>query len=153
MRLKRRFLAKNSIKISVASIIALAFLLIPFIPEKENLAIETIVPVVAESIPQVPVILKKISWCESQNKQFEEDGSIHRGEINPKDLGKYQINERWNGEEAIRLGFDLYTLEGNTKMALYLYHDQGTTPWNWSKHCWGDPDRTWYEKGGEYWSK
>lgn len=107
----------------------------------------------ARVIPAVPEILKKISWCESKNRQFNKDGSIHIGEINPKDIGKYQVNERWNGAEAKRLGFDIYTLEGNTKMSLHLFKNQGTTPWNWSRSCWEDPDRVWWEKDGELWSR
>lgn len=106
-----------------------------------------------EILPEIPEILKKIAWCESHNRQFNEDGSVYYGEINPKDTGKYQINSYWNGDEAKRLGFDIYTLEGNTKMALYMFKHQGTTPWNWSKHCWGDPDRVWTVKNGEYFSK
>lgn len=139
-------------KISVATIIVIILFLFPLSSE-EKIATEEVVDIVVYKIPEVPVILKKISWCESQNRQFNSDGSIHRGEINPKDIGKYQINEYWNGEEAIRLGFDIYTLEGNTKMALHLYEGQGTTPWNWSRGCWGDPDRVWFEVEGEYISK
>lgn len=113
---------------------------------------EDTIPLI-RTIPEVPIILKKISWCESKNHQFNSDGSIYRGEINPLDTGKYQINEYWNGNEAIRLGFNIFTLEGNTKMALYLYKERGTQPWNWSKDCWGNPNRVWLEKDGNYWSK
>jgi hypothetical protein len=80
--------------------------------------------------------LKKISWCESKNRQFNADGSIHRGEINPQDVGKYQINEFYHLEASRKLGMDIYTEEGNTMYALYLYEHEGTTPWNWSKSCW-----------------
>lgn len=105
------------------------------------------------TVDSVPVILKKISWCESQNRQFEKDGSIHRGKINPQDVGKYQINEYYHLATSKKKGMDIYTLEGNRTYALHLYKTQGTTPWNWSKPCWGDPNRVWTEKGGEYWSK
>lgn len=101
----------------------------------------------------IPEVLKKIAWCESKNRQFNDDGSIHRGEINPKDIGYFQINEYWNGEEALSLGFDIYTLEGNTKMALHLYSKKGSQPWNWSSGCWNNPNRVWIEKEGEYFSK
>lgn len=60
-----------------------------------------------------------------------------RGKQNPRDIGKYQINEYWNGAEAKRLGYDIYTERGNTLMALYLYRTQGVHPWNWSRGCWG----------------
>ena len=110
----------------------------------------------AKPLAVVPVtedILKKIAWCESKNRQFNPDGSVHRGEINPQDTGKYQINEHYHLADSKKLGMDIYTLAGNTAYANYLLKTQGTTPWNWSKHCWGDVDRVWSEKAGEYWSK
>lgn len=92
-----------------------------------------------EIVPvEIPAILEKISYCESRNRQFNADGSVHRGEINPQDVGKYQINEHYHLAESRRLGYDIYTLEGNTAYALYLYEHQGTKPWNWSKHCWSN---------------
>jgi hypothetical protein len=84
----------------------------------------------------IPEILNKISWCESKDRQFNPDGTIFRGKINPKDVGKYQINEYYHLEDSMALGMDIYTLKGNTEYALYLYKKQGTTPWNWSKACW-----------------
>lgn len=121
-------------KISLATIISILFF---FSFSSKKIEEDIPLPPPPVVVPEVPAILKKISKCESQDRQFNEDGSIHRGEINPQDIGMYQINEHWNGEEAKRLGFDIYTLEGNTKMALYLYKTRGTQPWNWSKHCWG----------------
>ena len=83
-----------------------------------------------------PAILEKIAYCESRGRQFDENGEVIRGEHNPDDIGKYQINlENW-GAEAKKLGFDLFTEEGNRAMALELYRRQGTRPWFWSKHCW-----------------
>lgn len=96
---------------------------------------EEVLPV--STIPEVPAILKKIGECESGNRQFYDDGTVVRGNINPLDLGKYQINLGYHEESAKRLGYDLYTEEGNTKYALHLYNTAGTSPWNWSKHCWG----------------
>lgn len=103
---------------------------------------------------EIPIQLKKIAWCESGNRQFLPNGQVLRGHINSKDVGKHQINEFYHLEDSIKLGMDIYTLEGNTEYALYLYADgRGARHWDWSKHCWGDPDRVWYEEGGEYWSK
>jgi len=56
--------------------------------------------------------------------------------VNPLDIGKFQINEYYWGAEARRLGFDIYALEGNTAMALWIYEHHGTQPWNWSKANW-----------------
>lgn len=81
-------------------------------------------------------VLDAISLCESRNRQFNKDGTVLRGNINPKDVGKYQINEYWHLEASKKMNIDIYTLEGNTEYAHYLYEKQGTKPWNSSKHCW-----------------
>ena len=78
----------------------------------------------------------KIADCESDGQQFELDGTVKRGIINPHDIGKWQINEIHWQTEARRLGWDIYTLEGNTQMALYIYKHYGTKHWSWSEECW-----------------
>lgn len=88
------------------------------------------------SIKSIPPILEKIAKCESGGTQFKADGTVVTGIVNPQDIGKFQINLKYHGERAKQLGIDLYTEEGNTLYALILYHEQGTTPWNWSKSCW-----------------
>ena len=82
-------------------------------------------------------IMVKIAFCESGGRQFNSDGTVIRGRENPKDVGKFQINEYYHLADSKRLGMDIYTLEGNTAYAMHLYKTQGTKPWNWSKHCWG----------------
>lgn len=94
---------------------------------------------VKEAREVLPEVLLKIALCESGNKQFTPAGDTVRGRANRLDLGRFQINEYWNGAEAKRLGFNLYTLEGNTAMALHLYNKNGTRDWNWSKGCWSRP--------------
>lgn len=94
-------------------------------------------PVPKPAPVSLPEELQRISFCESGNHQFNPDGSVLRGKVNAQDVGKYQINEFYHGEAAKKLGYDLYTLEGNTAFALHLYRTQGSTPWNWSKPCWG----------------
>jgi hypothetical protein len=84
----------------------------------------------------LPPILVRIAECESGGRQFNKDGSVVRGRENKNDVGKWQINLHWNGAEAKKLGYDLMTEEGNTKMALHLYEKHGTRDWNWSKFCW-----------------
>ncbi|HRF70294.1 MAG TPA: hypothetical protein PKV66_02560 [Candidatus Pelethenecus sp.] len=90
-----------------------------------------------EVAPVIPLVMEKIAWCESRGKQFNPDGTVRRGKQNPKDVGKYQINEFYHLDSSIKMGIDIYTEEGNTEYALYLYETQGTRPWNWSKPCWG----------------
>lgn len=108
-------------------------------------AADTSIPTKKETVNavvSVPEILLRIGGCESGGgvlnppRQFNEDGSVVRGKVNPKDVGAYQINTYWNGAKAKELGYDLFTEEGNTRMALWLYEHQGTRPWNWSKFCW-----------------
>lgn len=86
----------------------------------------------------LPDVLLKIANCESGNKQFNEDGSVIRGVINKYDVGRFQINLLYHEAKAKELGYDLFTYEGNTNYAIWLYEHQGTKPWNWSRDvCWG----------------
>ena len=89
-------------------------------------------------VPILPKVLVEIGRCESGNRQFDQNGNVIKGYINPKDIGKYQINiseDNW-GPLIRKLGYDVYTEEGNTLMALYIYRHYGTAPWSWSEHCW-----------------
>lgn len=154
----------TALRLAVGLVLASTFLLWPTGGKEAIIEPEPVIEVLPpvqeiktpdpiQPIPAVNDELKKIAWCESKNRQFNADGSVHRGKINPQDVGKYQINEYYHLEESKRLGMDIYTLAGNTEYANYLYATQGNTPWNWSKECWADPDREWSEKAGEYWSK
>ena len=86
-------------------------------------------------------ILVKICTAESGFKQFKSNGSVIRGRVNPSDIGICQINEPiWN-DTARKMGYDIYTQEGNEKMAIWLFVNQGTAPWNSSKggvNGWGN---------------
>ncbi|MDP3771934.1 MAG: hypothetical protein Q8Q94_00985 [bacterium] len=92
----------------------------------------------AEAVPQepVPAILERIAWCESRGRQFDKNGAVLRGVVNPDDIGKFQINEKHWGAEAKQLGFNLASEEGNRKMAMSLFERYGTRPWHWSQSCW-----------------
>jgi hypothetical protein len=81
-------------------------------------------------------ILAKIAWCESRLKHFNEDGSILRGKLTPKDVGMMQINEYYHKKTAKILGINIYSLEGNMAYAKWLYKREGTTPWASSSKCW-----------------
>ena len=96
-------------------------------------------PGTSEGVPSdsVPAILKKIAFCESGGRQYNENGEVIRGKVNPQDIGKYQINATYHQKAAESLGLDIYTEAGNEAYALHLYETQGTSPWNWSKPCWG----------------
>ena len=85
-----------------------------------------------------------IADCESGNgtpesaRQFNDDGTVLRGVANRQDAGYFQINEHYHLKAAKKLGYDIYTEEGNISYALYLYQREGTTPWLASKACWGN---------------
>lgn len=81
-------------------------------------------------------ILAAIAFCESSYRHHNEDGSVLRGNVNAGDVGVMQINERYHGEQAAELGFDIYSIRGNMAYARYLYENQGGKPWKASSHCW-----------------
>jgi hypothetical protein len=81
-------------------------------------------------------ILSKVAFCESRYRQFDANGEVLRGVVNSKDVGVMQINEYYHLDSAVRLGLDIYTLEGNMAYAQYLYDTQGVAPWVHSSKCW-----------------
>ncbi len=92
---------------------------------------------VKEYFKEAPV-LAEIAKCESTYRHFKKDGTIVRGKINPADVGLMQINEKYHVEQAKKLGFDIYTLEGNMAYAKWLYEKEGVKPWKSSSKCWDD---------------
>jgi len=93
--------------------------------------------------PDLYPLLKRICSCESTGRpdrepqQFDKNGVVIRGKINPLDTGMCQINSAYHGDAAEKMGLDLDTEYGNATYAIYLFDTQGSTPWNWSKGCWG----------------
>lgn len=82
-------------------------------------------------------IMAEIAWCESKFKHFGTNGDIIRGEVNASDVGVMQINEYYHSMTADKLGYNLYSLNGNLLYADYLFEREGTTPWFASSKCWG----------------
>ena len=78
----------------------------------------------------------RIANCEGGLRQFNSDGSVLKGFVNPKDIGIFQINEMYHLKNAISLGFDIYTPQGNVDYAIDLMSKEGFTPWKWSETCW-----------------
>ncbi len=99
-------------------------------------AVQTVEEYVREYFADAP-IMAEIARCESRFKQFDKDGSIHRGVVNDLDLGVMQVNEYYHGKTADKLGLNLYTIQGNVAYAKYLYEKEGVQPWSSSKPCWG----------------
>lgn len=100
--------------------------------------------------PDYP-ILDKIALAESDDSQFCTKALVAKGmcpanqigavliHVNTNgsyDLGKFQINST-HIADAIAQGYDVYTLEGNTAYAEYLFVTQGSEPWYSSKAGWG----------------
>lgn len=90
-----------------------------------------------EQYAETPLLVE-IARCESTFSQFDKDGKVIRGIVNPKDVGVMQINEKYHLETAEKLGYDLHTLEGNVAYAKYLYKEQGAAPWKASSPCWNN---------------
>lgn len=90
--------------------------------------------VVRKMFRDTPILIN-IARCESGFNQYDEDGKILK---NPKSsaIGVMQIMSSLHRKEALRLGYNIQTLDGNLKYAKHLYEDEGTRPWNSSRKCW-----------------
>ncbi len=82
-------------------------------------------------------LLAEISRCESTFRQFDRDGNVIRGKVNSDDIGIMQINKYYHEEDSVKLGFDIYTIDGNLGYARWLYNKYGDKPWVSSSPCWG----------------
>ncbi len=81
-------------------------------------------------------IMVKIAQCESQMIHGYSNGRVLQGIIDPDDIGVMQINRRYHGRDARRMGYNIYSAQGNIAFAKYLYRTQGTRPWKASSPCW-----------------
>lgn len=87
------------------------------------------------AMAQVPPVLVKIAWCESRGHQTTPNGDLLVG-VNGQDLGLYQINAPTWYKKSKELGYNIFFREDNEKMALWIYANYGTKPWNASSKCW-----------------
>ena len=62
-------------------------------------------------------ILIDIARCESSFHQFDKKGNVIRGQVNKDDIGVMQINENYHADLAQKLGYNIYTLQGNVAFA------------------------------------
>lgn len=111
------------------------------IPQKPSIVVtknlpkaKTIKEQVEAYFADIPMLVR-VAECESHFRQYDENGEVFRGMV-PQDVGVMQINERYWGENAEKLGIDLYTTQGNMQYARYLYEKQGLRPWKASSACW-----------------
>ena len=98
-------------------------------------AAQTVQQYVANYFADTPILIK-VAECESHFKQYDKDGSVHRGVVNDQDVGIMQINEFYQGKTAQKLGIDIYSIQGNLTYAKYLYGREGVQPWSSSSPCW-----------------
>ena len=111
------------------------------VAQAKEIAKELPKPIVIEKIVKVkddtiPPILKKIFECESGGKHYDKNGKVIKGKVDSDDTGVAQINLRYHGKEAKRLGYDLMTEKGNIGYAKYLLENFGTKFWSASAKCW-----------------
>ncbi len=74
-------------------------------------------------------ILSRIIWCESRW-----DAEAYNSKT--KDVGLFQISEKYHLKNATELGYDIYNPFGNIDYGIYLYKKYGLQPWEWSQKCW-----------------
>ncbi|OGC86835.1 hypothetical protein A3D70_02625 [Candidatus Adlerbacteria bacterium RIFCSPHIGHO2_02_FULL_54_18] len=98
-------------------------------------AAQTVEEYVRDYFADTPIMIE-VARCESHFKQFDKDGSVHRGVVNDQDVGVMQVNEHYHLAVADKLGLDLYSIQGNLAYAKYLYEKEGTQPWSSSSPCW-----------------
>ncbi len=89
-----------------------------------------------------------IAWRESGFGQYDRAGGMDAltTKIPDADMsatGVYQIRKTVWGKEAMKLGFDIDTMDGNLSMAHYIHQKHGFAPWA------GDPGEG-CDDGGNY---
>jgi hypothetical protein len=80
-------------------------------------------------------LMAHIAGCESRYRQYK-SGQVLRGEGNNYDVGVMQINELYHADTALKLGINIYSIDGNVAYARYLYEREGAKPWMSSSACW-----------------
>lgn len=79
----------------------------------------------------LPELFCEVVRCESGGRPWITNGSS---------TGLTQLHRRWHEDRAARLGFTwdrMFEVVPNLTVAADLYHEQGLTPWNPSRYCWG----------------
>jgi len=105
------------------------------LPADHPLTTVSIEAYVRDYFKDIP-LLAEISKCESTFRQFDSQGHVIRGRVNNGDIGIMQINKYYHEEDAVKLGLDIYTIDGNLKYARWLFNKYGSDPWSSSSKCW-----------------
>lgn len=81
-------------------------------------------------------LMLRVAECESNTRQFDFYGNVLRGKVNSKDVGIFQVNEKYHLADSVKLGMDIYTIKGNVDYGYYLFSRNWTRDWKWSSGCW-----------------
>lgn len=84
---------------------------------------------------EMPAVLARIAKCESGDRHYKENGDVVLSK-DKADIGRYQIRVTVWGQDAHRLGYNLFDEKDNQKMAEWIFENHGTEPWYSSKACW-----------------
>ena len=93
-------------------------------PDITNDGIQAQVNTVFAGIPDMIAVAK----CESNFREYS-NGQVLRGGTGGNYIGVFQISNSYY-QNALSLGFDIYTTEGNIGYAKYMYDQRGTAPWS-----------------------
>jgi len=90
-----------------------------------------------DSLAAPPLFIQKharqlaaIRKCESGDRHYDNNGNIIVSRTG--DVGMYQVNLKSWQKEAERLGYDIWTPDGNEQMAYHILATQGLRAWV----CW-----------------
>ncbi len=135
---------KQSFKIFIVGTFVSGILTVVFLAGAFLFSTSTVVASNIQIIsPLHSPVLDRIANCESGNGRKGSAAQFRNGQVilhanknGTTDIGKYQINMQVWGKKATKLGFNLATEAGNTKMAEWIYLNYGTGSWKYSRKCW-----------------
>ena len=91
--------------------------------------LERVTTLINDYFPDAPIMIQ-VARGESGLKQWHADGRVVRGVVDNDDTGLMQINNRYWGDEAKRLGLDYEnSIIDNVRMARHIKDTQGITAW------------------------
>ena len=90
---------------------------------------------VIKEFEDAPIMIE-VAYCESRFRMFNKEGEVLRGEVNPLDVGIFQVNEFYHLESSKNLDIDIHTIKGNLQYARYLYDKNSLKDWAASRPCW-----------------
>ena len=77
-------------------------------------------------------LARDIIYCESNFNPYALNVKAVIGE----DVGLFQLNSHYWQETMALNGWDIYDIEDNIEVGMWLLSKSGSVPWNWSKACW-----------------